>query len=112
MRVANNFGSGVARQDKKRIAAATPPIPEKRSNMKAANTLSYYRHRADEARSRAEAAHDPSIRAFFETLCDRYQNIAANLAVARRPKLSLRITDTSSPCNTKKGRRSDDYAAR
>jgi len=80
--------------------------------MKAANTLSYYRHRADEARSRAEAARDPSIREFFETLCERYQRIGENLAAARRPKLSLRLSGVSCADVTKKGRRSEDYAAR
>jgi hypothetical protein len=83
--------------------------------MKIANTLSYYRHRADEARSRADAAQDPSIRAFFETLTERYQSIAANLAVARRPRLSLRLAEqkqTSPGNNAKKGRRNDDYASR
>lgn len=59
--------------------------------MKVTNTLSYYQVRAEEARSRAERATDPSIRDFFTTLSHRYQEIAANLRRARRPTLSLRL---------------------
>lgn len=77
--------------------------------MKSANTLSYYRHRAEEARGRAESASDPSIREFFETLCERYQSIAANLSKAQRPTLSLRLAEA--PNHAKIGRRSSDYAA-
>jgi hypothetical protein len=82
--------------------------------MKFANSLSYYRHRADEARSRAEAAQDPSIREFFETLSERYQNIAANLMKARRPRLSLRLDGQGQPPiahEVKTGRRTGDYVA-
>jgi hypothetical protein len=62
--------------------------------MKVTNTLSYYQVRAEEARSRAERATDPSIREFFATLSCRYQDIAANLKRARRPTLSLRLGQT------------------
>ena len=59
--------------------------------MKVTNTLSYYQVRAEEARSRADRATDPSIREFFSALSGRYQDIAANLKRAGRPTLSLRL---------------------
>lgn len=80
--------------------------------MKVSNSLSYYRHRADEARDRAQAARDPSIREFFENLSERYQNIGANLGKARRPTLSLRLNGHGpSPAekSARAGRRISDY---
>lgn len=62
--------------------------------MIATNTLAYYRQRAEEARFRAEAAKDPSIRAFFASLSQRYHEIATNLTRAKRPTLSLRVPPT------------------
>ena len=67
--------------------------------MKVTNTLSYYRHRAEEARTRAENASDPSIREFFVSLSQRYQTIATNLVRARRPTLSLRLSEPPQSIN-------------
>jgi hypothetical protein len=71
--------------------------------MKMTNTLSYYRNRAEEARIRAENATDPSIREFFATLSQRYHAITANLVRARRPTLSLRLSEPRPKANRPEG---------